>query len=166
LLETQVISRLALFFGTTWQVNGIVISAMLVALLLANAIVECSSKPLSSGWNFAGLLAGLAMAFWFPFERVGGSPAIVGTVAVVVFSVPVVFAGMLFASQFRNVDSQSAALGANLLGAVAGGLMENFSLLFGMRALLLIAMGVYAVAGITLWRQGRSTEAAPDFVRL
>src|SRR5438132_3367196 len=37
LLETQVISRLALFFGTTWQVNGIVISALLIALLLANA---------------------------------------------------------------------------------------------------------------------------------
>jgi hypothetical protein len=26
LLETQVISRLALYFGTTWQVNGVVIS--------------------------------------------------------------------------------------------------------------------------------------------
>lgn len=165
LLETQVISRLALFFGTTWQVNGVVISAMLVALLLANALVERSSKLLSPGWNFGALLAGLAVAFWFPFERVGGSSAIVGTVAVVVFSVPVVFAGVLFASQFRNVESQSAALGANLLGAVAGGLMENFSLVFGMRALLLIAMGVYAGAGITLWRQGRSIEAAPDFVR-
>jgi SAM-dependent methyltransferase len=166
LLETQVISRLALFFGTTWQVNGVVISAMLVALLLANAVVERSSKLLSPAWNFGALLAGLAVAFWFPFERVVGSPAIVGTVAVVVFSVPVVFAGVLFASQFRNVESQSAALGANLLGAVAGGLMENFSLVFGMRALLLIAMGVYAGAGITLWRQGRSIEAAPDFVRL
>ena len=168
LLETQVISRLALFFGTTWQVNGVVISAMLVALLLANALVERRGKPLSSAWNFAGLLAGLAAAFWFPFERVGGSPALVGTVAVVVFSVPVVFAGVLFASQFRDVDSQSAALGANLLGAVAGGLMENFSLVFGMRALLLIAMGVYAVAGITLWRQGTrgGVEAAPDFVAL
>jgi spermidine synthase len=166
LLETQVISRLALFFGTTWQVNGVVISAMLVALLLANAVVERSSTPLSPVWNFGALLAGLAVAFWFPFERIAAFPAIVGTVAVIVFSVPVVFAGILFASQFRNVESQSAALGANLLGAVAGGLMENFSLVFGMRALLLIAMGVYAVAGITLWQQGRSIEAARDLVRL
>jgi hypothetical protein len=78
-----------------------------------------------------------------------------------------VFAGILFASQFRAVESQSAALGANLLGAVAGGLMENLSLVFGMRALLLIAMGVYAMAGFALWRQATSvgTEAAPDFVR-
>jgi len=36
-----------------------------------------------------------------------------------------------------------------------------------MRALLLIAMGVYAMAGFALWRQATSvgTEAAPDFVR-
>ncbi|MGA8201683.1 MAG: hypothetical protein WB814_16570 [Candidatus Sulfotelmatobacter sp.] len=168
LLETQVISRLALFFGTTWQVNGIVISAMLAALLLANAIVELSTKPVSSAWNVAALLAGLGLAFWFPFERVGGSPAVVGTVAVAVFSIPVVFAGILFSSQFRTVESQSAALGANLLGAVAGGLMENLSLVFGMRALLLIAMGIYTLAGVALWRQGSrvGTEASSDFVRL
>jgi spermidine synthase len=167
LLETQVISRLALFFGTTWQVNGIVISAMLCALLLANVIVERRRKAPSPAWNLMALLGGLALAFWFPFERMGGSPAVVGMVAVAVFSFPVVFAGILFASQFRAVESQSAALGANLLGAVAGGLMENLSLVFGMRALLLIAMGVYAMAGFALWRQATSvgTEAAPDFVR-
>ncbi|MGA8438991.1 MAG: hypothetical protein WB762_20320 [Candidatus Sulfotelmatobacter sp.] len=167
LLETQVISRLALFFGTTWQVNGIVISAMLCALLLANVIVERSRKAPSPAWNLLALLGGLALAFWFPLERIGGSPAIVGMVAVAVFSMPVVFAGILFATQFRAVESQSAALGANLLGAVAGGLMENLSLLLGMRALLLIAMGVYAAAGIALWRRATSvgTEAAPDFVR-
>jgi SAM-dependent methyltransferase len=153
LLETQVISRLALFFGTTWQVNGIAISAMLAALLLANAIVERSCKPLAPAWNLAALLAGLALAYWFPFGRIGGPPAVAGTVAVAVFSIPVVFAGMLFAAQFRVVDSKSAALGANLLGAVAGGLMENLSLVFGMRALLLIAIAVYAGAGIGLWRQ-------------
>jgi spermidine synthase len=165
LLETQVISRLALFFGTTWQVNGIVISAMLAALLLANVIVERSPERMTPAWNLAALLAGLALAYWFPFERIGGSPAVAGTVAVAVFSVPVVFAGMLFASQFRSADSQSAALAANLLGAVAGGLMENLSLVFGMRALLLVAMGVYAVAGIGLWRRQRSsvgTKAASD----
>ena len=151
LLETQVISRLALFFGTTWQVNGIVISAMLAALLVANTIVEISKRPLSPTWNLAALLAGLALAFWFPFERIGGTPAFAGTIAVVVFSIPVVFAGILFALEFQAADTQSAALGANLLGAVAGGLMENLSLVFGMRDLLLIAMGLYSLAGLGLW---------------
>ncbi|MGD0569140.1 MAG: hypothetical protein ABSA78_12095 [Candidatus Sulfotelmatobacter sp.] len=157
LLETQVISRLALFFGTVWQVNGIVISALLVALLLANAVVERARKPLPRLWTLAALLAGLAIAYWFPYERIGGSPTIAGMIAVAVFSVPVVFAGILFATEFRMTESPSAALGANMLGAVAGGLLENFSLLFGMRALLLVAMAVYGLAGLGLWRQKRSS---------
>jgi len=156
LLETQVISRLALFFGTIWQVNGIVISSLLVALLLANAVVERGGKGWPRFWIWAGLVAGLAIAYWLPFERIGGSPAVAGTVAVVVFSVPVVFAGILFASDFRAAASPSAALGANMLGAVAGGLLENLSLLFGMRALLLVAIGVYCVAGVGLWREKRT----------
>jgi spermidine synthase len=150
LLETQVISRLALYFGTTWQVNGIVISAMLTALLAANIAVECSRKPPSRGWVLAGLLAGLALAYLVPFHRIPGSPASVGTLAAAVFSVPVFFAGLLFSTEFRAVTSPSAALGANILGAVAGGLLENLSLVFGMHALLLVTMGFYVIAGVGL----------------
>ncbi len=156
LLETQVISRLALFFGTVWQVNGIVISALLLALLLANAVVERGGKRWPRLWIWAGLLAGLAIAYWFPFGRIDAPPAVVGMVAIVVFAVPVVFAGILFASEFRVAESPSAALGANMLGAVAGGLLENLSLLFGMRALLLVAIGVYCLAGVGLWREKRT----------
>ncbi len=158
LLETQVISRLALFFGTVWQVNGIVISALLLALLLANAVVERGGKRWPRLWTWTALLAGLAIAYWFPFGRIGGSPAVAGMIATIVFSVPVVFAGILFASEFRVAASPSAALGANMLGAVAGGLLENLSLLFGMRALLLVAMGVYCLAGVGLWREKRTAS--------
>jgi len=155
LLETQVISRLALFFGTVWQVNGIVISSLLIALLLANAWVERSRRAVPRFWVLAALLAGLGLAYWFPIERIGRSAALAGTIAVLVFSLPVVFAGVLFAAEFREAESPSAALGANMLGAVAGGLLENLSLLFGMRALLLVAIAVYCLAGVGLWRRVR-----------
>jgi spermidine synthase len=155
LLETQVISRLALFFGTIWQVNGIVISALLLALLLANAMVERSQKPWPRFWTWTALLAGLAIAYWFPFDRIAASPALAGIIATAVFSVPVVFAGILFASEFRAAKSPSAALGANMLGAVAGGLLESLSLVFGMRSLLLVAIAVYCLAGAALWRGKR-----------
>jgi len=150
LLETQVISRLALFFGTTWQVNGIVISALLTALLLANLLVERSRKPLPRFWILTALLAGLALAYSLPLNRIPGSPALAGAIATAVFAVPVFFAGILFATEFRAAESPSAALAANMLGAVAGGLLENLSLLFGMRALLLVAIGLYCLAGISL----------------
>lgn len=155
LLETQVISRLALFFGTVWQVNGIVISALLLALLVANWIVERGVKRWPRLWTWAALLVGLAIAYWFPFSRIGGSPAVAGMIATVIFSVPVVFAGILFASEFRLAESPSAALGANMLGAVAGGLLESLSLLFGMRSLLLVAIGLYCLAGLGLWKGKR-----------
>src|SRR5207249_1188426 len=55
LLETQVISRLALYFGTTWQVNGIVIAA----LLSANMLIERSGDSIPRPWIVTGLLVGL-----------------------------------------------------------------------------------------------------------
>lgn len=161
LLETQVISRLALFFGTIWQVNGIVISALLIALLVANWIVERRAKPPSRMWTLAALLTSLAFAYWFPFDRIT-SPTLGGVIAVFVFSAPVMFAGILFSAEFRLADSPSAALGANMLGAVAGGLLENLSLIFGMHALLLVAIAVYALAGIALWPRKRTGSGSAE----
>ena len=161
LLETQVISRLALFFGTIWQVNGIVISALLIALLIANWMVERRAKPPSQLWTWAALIAGLAFTYWFPFDRIG-SPTLGGVIAVFVFSVPIMFAGILFSSEFKLAESPSAALGANMLGAVAGGLLENLSLLFGMHALLLVAIAVYALAGVALWRRERAASGSAE----
>ena len=54
----------------------------------------------------------------------------------------------LFASEFRVTDSPAAALAANMLGAVVGGLLENLSLITGMKALLIVAAVLYALAGV------------------
>jgi spermidine synthase len=150
LLETQVISRLALYFGTTWQVNGIVISGLLTALLIANIAANHFPKSLSRIWIVLPLLTGLAAAYWLPFNRLPGSPAIVGGLAAVMFLIPVVFAGLLFSLEFREETSPGAALGANVLGAVVGGLTENLSLLWGLRALLPLAIGIYCVSAAAL----------------
>jgi spermidine synthase len=148
LLETQVVSRLALYFGTTWQVNGIVIAAILTALLVANYVTEQRRSPWPRAWTLALLLLGIAFAYLFPFSRLPFPAASVGFIAAAVFAVPVFFAGLLFASEFRAADSPAAALGANMLGAVVGGLLENLSLIIGMKALLLVAALLYALAGI------------------
>jgi hypothetical protein len=150
LLETQVISRLALYFGTTWQVNGVVISILLTALLVANKVVGYFPKSLSRDWIVVPLLAGLLVAYGLPFARMPGEPALVGAMVAIVFAVPVVFAGLLFSLEFREESSPGAALGANVLGAVVGGLLENLSLLLGMRALLPITIAIYSIAAIAL----------------
>ena len=152
LLETQVVSRLALYFGTTWQVNGIVIAAILSALLLANFVIgrqknERQQSAWPRSWTLIGILVGIAGAYFIPFNRIPGSAAMVGSFAAIVFAIPVFFAGLLFASEFRSVDSPAAALGANMLGAVVGGLLENLSLIVGMKALLVVAAFLYSLAG-------------------
>jgi spermidine synthase len=147
LLEAQVVSRLALYFGTTWQVNGIVIAAILAALLVANAVVEKQTNPLPRPWVLVGLLGGIVVAYVFPFSRIPGSATFVGGLAACVFAIPVFFAGLLFATEFQAAESPSAALGANMLGAVVGGLLENLSLIVGLKALLLIAFVLYVLAG-------------------
>lgn len=160
LLETQVVSRLALYFGTTWQVNGIVIAAILSALLLANFVIE-KSVPTRAGTSsrtstsiraltIIGILAGIACAYFVPFSRIPGSATLVGTVAAIIFAIPVFFAGLLFASEFRSAESPAAALGANMLGAVVGGLLENLSLIIGMKALLIVAALLYCLAALGL----------------
>jgi SAM-dependent methyltransferase len=148
LLETQAISRLALYFGTTWQVNGIVITALLTTILGANILTAKQSKPWPRPWLFAGLIAGLAIVYFTPFSRIPASTAVVGCILAGAFAVPVFFAGLLFAAEFRSVRSPSAALGSNILGAVAGGLLENLSLIFGLHALLSIAAGLYVMAAL------------------
>jgi hypothetical protein len=166
LLETQVVSRLALYFGTTWLVNGVVIAAILIALLIANTMIERQTKLWPRRWCLAGLLAGLLVAYLFPFHRLPGSATVVGWVAAGVFTIPVFFAGLLFATEFRAAESPSAALGANMLGAVVGGLLETLSLVIGMKALLLVAMALYVLAavGLVTGRKLEPQSQNPDLV--
>lgn len=89
LLETQAVSRLALYFGTTWEVNGIVISALLVALLAANAVADRLPETISRSWVIVALVVGLLVAYGFPFSRIPGQPAAVGCIAAIVFAMPV-----------------------------------------------------------------------------
>jgi hypothetical protein len=70
---------------------------------------------------------------------------------------PIFFAGACFADRFRVRESVDMAFGWNLLGAVAGGLIEFFSMLVGIHAMALVALMAYAAAFLL----GPSTERAP-----
>jgi len=162
LLETQAISRLALYFGTTWLVNAIAIGALLATLLLANVVIELKPELWRRSWTVIGLLASLLIVYFIPFRSISGSTRYVGSIVALTFAIPVFFAGLLFAEEFRITDSPSSALAANMLGAVCGGLLENLSLVVGMRALLPITIGLYVLAVCGLgWRRFSSPAAVP-----
>ena len=69
-----------------------------------------------------------------------------------IYSLPVFFAGMIFSTSLKRARDTSAALGANLCGAVFGGLLEYLSMLTGMKALTLLALALYLASMLLLLR--------------
>lgn len=153
LMETQMISRLTLYFGTTWIVNSIAISTILAVLVLANLYVLWRKKIDSPAYP-AILVAALALNFFYPWEQLPYEPWIVGLMLAGAYAVAVFMAGILFVSTFARAERKSAALGANVMGAVVGGLSQNLSFIFGLKALLPLAALCYAGYFIAARRAG------------
>ena len=68
---------------------------------------------------------------------------------------PIFFASLCFALIFRQRQDARLAFGWNLLGAVAGGLLETLSMVVGLRLLLLLALGPYLLAALIRRRATR-----------
>ncbi len=147
LLETQLISRLALYFGTTWLVNCIALTAILFVLVAANAYVA-RVRPQRLGPYYVLLVAGLLANYFIPWQRLPYGARSVGILLSAAYSLPIFFAGVIFTEAFRREARKSSAFGANLMGAVAGGLAQNASFIVGMKALLPIAAAFYAGAAL------------------
>jgi hypothetical protein len=61
---------------------------------------------------------------------------------------PVLFAGVIFAVSFRECAEPDRALGANIAGAMVGGLAEYSSMLLGFQYLVLVALVFYALSAV------------------
>jgi hypothetical protein len=164
LLEVQIISKIALLFGTTWVVNSIVVAALLSLIVAANATV--SSVPLISRWiAYAGILMAAAVGYFVPMQSLFfPNPWVKGLAALAVLCLPVYFAGIIFARSFAEVSFNSEALGSNLLGAVVGGVLESISFWTGLRALLVVSVLLYIFSAIALRRgeSGSSVSGRPQ----
>jgi hypothetical protein len=147
LLETQLISRLALYFGATWWVNCVAISVLLLVLVLANLRVQ-RREVHRLGPLYAALLAFLMGIYLFPWQRLPFGTRAVGILLAAAYCLPVFCAGVIFTETFRRCKEKSSSFGSNVVGAVAGGLAQNISLIVGLKALLLLAALFYSLSGI------------------
>jgi spermidine synthase len=153
LLEVQIVSKIALLFGTTWVVNSIVVAALLLLIVAANATVS-SIPSISRGIAYAGILIAAAVGYFVPMQSLFfPNPWAKGLAALAVLCLPVYFAGIIFARSFAEVSFNSEALGSNLLGAVVGGVLESISFWTGLRALLLVSVLLYILSAIALRRR-------------
>ena len=117
------------------QLPGNYGAVLLLTFVVAALLIRWGARPTGLGYEARLLLAGLQV------------------------SLPLFFAGVIFATHFRRVSAPSAALGANLIGAVAGGLLEYGSLLVGQQALFLGALAFYLLSVAIVAATGRTRSS-------
>ena len=68
LLEAQIVSKMALLFGTTWAVNAVVISGLLCLIVAANLVYSAFPRmPLTIA--YVGLFLSLAVMYFVPVRK-------------------------------------------------------------------------------------------------
>jgi hypothetical protein len=132
LLETKGITALSLLFGSTWIVNLAVISSILLVALIGTVLVAHERAP-SVIVCLAAVTVLLAVAAIVPGSQlVTAVPGLRWLIAALSVGLPVLFG--------------TSALAFNILGGVAGGVLEYSSMTLGISALNWIALGAYALA--------------------
>jgi len=146
LLETKSIVQFALLWGSTWSSASLAIASVLV-MALASALVAGRVEIRRRGAIAAVLLGLIALNYFVPVGRVTFESRVAESIfyGLLVFS-PVFCAGLLFSSSFRRSSSTATDFGANLLGAIVGGVGEYLSLLAGYQFLLILVAACYLAA--------------------
>jgi len=146
LLETKSVVQFALLFGTTWFVNALVFAGVLTSVLAAIEVAR-RWRPSNPSFLYGALLIAVAIAWLVPVEfLLSLDPGPRFVLAVLVAFTPIFIANLVFADRFRNVEASNVAFGANLLGAMVGGLLEYVALVTGYQALLILVALLYGAA--------------------
>ena len=151
LLETRGLAVLALLVGSTWGVTSAVFAGVLAMALAATAIAERLGGALATAHHvrsaYVLLGAALAMQLAVPTSVLADFPFVARAVlGAVLVSLPLLASGTVFGTSLARVGAADRALASNLLGAVAGGLVEYLSMVVGFRALVVVAALFYALA--------------------
>jgi SAM-dependent methyltransferase len=154
LIETKAVVHMALLFGSTWMVNSVVFFAILVMILGANLFV-LKAEPENLWPYYAGLFVTLLLNVVVPLDYFLGMNWAAQVVAscALVFA-PILFAGVIFAVKFRQSDRPDLSFGANIAGAMVGGLAEYSSMLLGFQYLEVVALAFYALSALSLAGRG------------
>jgi len=160
MLEVRGITEVALVFGSTWITNSIVITAILLMILLANLVVS-RTRHVPLRLVYLALFAVLLFDYFVSLRGLLGLDFGLQLLAVALqVAGPMFFSGIIFARWFEQAEDTSSALGANLMGAVFGALLEYGSLVVGLRQLYLVALLFYLLS-FTLTIGGLSIRRSP-----
>ncbi|MBV9342182.1 MAG: hypothetical protein JO159_15020, partial [Acidobacteria bacterium] len=102
LLEAQIVSKIALLFGTTWLVNSVVVGGLLLLILAANAVVKLM-PTFPEAISYSALFGTLMIGFFVPVRAIFFASLWTRILAaIVVLCLPVFFAGIIFIRSFSR----------------------------------------------------------------
>ena len=160
LLESQIISRMALLFGTTWLVNSIVIAGLLLLIVAANLLVE-RYPSIPAGLAYIGIFLSILVSYALPLQSLFFQAFwLKALAATFLLCLPAAFASIVFIKSFATAHFSGEALGSNLYGALVGGMLEAASMWTGIRSLLIVAALLYLAS--YAFRPEREREAVPS----
>ena len=149
LLETKAVVQFALLFGTTWFVNALVFAGVLASVLAAIEVAR-RVRIRRPELLYLACLRALVLAWLIPVDAMLQlDPAPRFLAAVALWFTPIFIANLVFAHRFANVEESNVAFGANLLGAMVGGVLEYLALITGYQALILVVAVLYGLAFLT-----------------
>jgi spermidine synthase len=149
LLEVQNISKASVVLGSTWQVNAVIITGVLSMILLANFIAYKFPKiPIK--FLYLLLIASCLGLFLIDLSRFAflAYPTKALTIGILT-TLPMLFSGIIFIRSFAIINGKDEALGANLIGALVGALLQSITFITGIKFLLLIVAGLYFFSYLT-----------------
>ncbi|QPJ65508.1 MAG: hypothetical protein G3M78_08920 [Candidatus Nitrohelix vancouverensis] len=148
LLETKSVTEMSLLFGSTWAVNVLVFSVVLVLVWLANRTVM-RIAPMNTQTLFFALYALILAGYWIPANSLLSLPITAQWfLGGALTAAPIFFSGIIFSQLFRRRAQPASALGFNLLGAIAGGLLEYGSMAMGTKSMYLVLFVIYLIANL------------------
>ena len=161
LLEAQIVSKMALLFGTTWLVNSVVVGGLLLLIVAANILIA-KVPHFRCSVAYAGIFVSLTVAYLIPLETFFfPSIWLKACSATAVLCLPVFFAGLVFIRSFAAANFSGEALGSNLFGALVGGLLESVSYWTGIKSLLVLAAILYGASWLALrWGKEKAVQPA------
>ncbi len=146
LLETKGVVQFALLFGTTWFVNALVFAGVLASVLAAIEVTRRFRLPRPDIIYLVLVL--MVLVSWFvPADALLGlatAPRFLAAIGL--WFTPIFIANLVFAQRFQSVSASTVAFGANLLGAMVGGILEYASLITGYQALAVLVAVLYTLA--------------------
>ena len=148
LLEVQNISKASVVLGNTWQVNAVIVSGVLAMALLANWFAA-RFPTANFAWAYVAVV-GVCVCLYFVDLATFAflSPAVKALVVGGLTTCPMLFSGLIFIRSLATAEHKDEAIGANLIGALVGALLQSLTFITGIKALLLVVAAFYF---LSLW---------------